>query len=117
VGGREGRARRKDRGAPDAVSADRIELSAQARADLDDLIEYLLLRNPGAAVEVSASIDAALTVLAASTPRMDGPAVRLQSGAACRRHHAHPVVIFYERAPGLLFVQAIHHHAREPIAR
>ena len=96
---------------------DRIELSARARTDLDDLIAYLLERNPIAAVEVAEAIDGALIALAATAPRMEGRSVRLRSGAACRRHYVHPVVILYERAPGVLYVQAIHHHAREPIAR
>ncbi len=35
------------------MTADRVELSARARADLDDLVTYLLDRNPVAAVKLT----------------------------------------------------------------
>jgi plasmid stabilization system protein ParE len=99
------------------MNPDRVELSAQARADLDALIAYLLDRNPVAALQVYAGIDEAFSTLAAPSPRIDGRVVTLRSGAVCRRWFVHPVVIFYDRAPGVVLVQAVHHYAREPIER
>jgi plasmid stabilization system protein ParE len=99
------------------MTADRVELSAQARADLDDLIEYLLERNPVAAVQVSAAIEDAFATLATPSPRVEGRPVTLKSGVTSRRWFVHPVVIFYQRAPSVVFIQAIHHHARDPITR
>lgn len=97
------------------MTPDEVELSAQAQDDLDGLIAYLLAHNPDAAARLSRDLDAALATLAAKVPRIDGREVILRSGAPCRRWFVHPVVIFYERAPGRLLVQAIHHHARAPI--
>ena len=99
------------------MTPDRVELSAEARADLDALLSYLLQRNPAAAVRFAQALDDALTMLAAHEPRVDGPLVHLPSGDPCRRRFVHPALLLYERAPGVLYVLSVHHHAREPIAR
>lgn len=99
------------------MMADRVELSEEARADLDALMTYLLQRNPQAAQRFAQALDDALTLLASPEPRVDGPLVELPSGASCRRWFVHPALLLYERAPGVLFVLSVHHHAREPITR
>lgn len=87
------------------MTADRVELSAQARADLDDLLEYLLERNPVAARQILAAIDEVIATLATPSPRVEGRPVTLKSGATCRRWFVHPVVIFSQRAPRVVFIQ------------
>jgi plasmid stabilization system protein ParE len=97
--------------------SDAVELSAAARADLEDVIDYITERNPSAADRLRAAIRAALATLAAPEPRADGPAVTLDTGESCRTWFVHPVTLYYQRGPGSLFVLHIRHHAREPIAR
>ena len=96
---------------------DAVEFSAAARVELDDALEYIAARNPDAATRLRATIGAALATLAAPHPRVDGPAARLRSGVPCRRCFVHPVTLYYDRAPGLVSVLHVWHHAREPIAR
>ena len=99
------------------MTVDRVELSLRSRADLDELLSYLLERNPAAAERLSADLDVAFKTLATQSPRVDGSKVTLRSGKVCMRWLVHPVLVFYERAPERVFVLAIHHHAREPITR
>ena len=97
--------------------ADRIELAAAARRDVDSQLDYLAERNPAAALALSGAIAATLAMLAQREPRFDGPDARLTTGERCRRVFVHPVAIYYQRAPEVLTVLRVYHHAREPIAR
>ncbi len=99
------------------MTSDRIELALLASVDLADMVEYLEERNPVAAREFLARVADTLSTLAACDPRLDGPAVTLVTGDRCRRWFVHPVMIYYRRAPALLEVLRVYHHAREPIAR
>ncbi len=44
------------------------------------------------------------------------PPETLTTGETCRRWYVHPVMIYYQRSPGMLRVVAVRHHAREPLA-
>ena len=99
------------------MTSDDIEFSAVARAELDEALEYIAARNPGAAIRLRAAIGAALTTLALPQPRVDGPAAQLTTGVPCRQRFVHPVTLYYDRAPGVVTVLHVWHHAREPIAR
>ena len=99
------------------MKPDALEFSAVARAELDEVVEYIAQRNPTAAVRLRAAIGAALTALTAPHPRTEGPPAMLNTGEPCRRCFVHPVTLYYDRTPGLLTVLHVHHHAREPIAR
>ncbi len=46
---------------------------------------------------------------------VDGRVIALYTGERYRRWFVHPVSIFYERAPGVVRVVGIYHHAREPL--
>ncbi len=95
----------------------RVEFSPTAGDDLEDLVDFIARRNFRAAMEVRASIIAAVNALAATTPTLEGRAVTMQTGAPCRRWFVHPAVIYYERQADRLRVLRVYHHAREPIAR
>ena len=97
--------------------ADRVDIAPEARVDLDEQLTFIADRNPRAARQLAAEIDAAFELLAAPVPHLEGPPVTLRSGVSCRRHLVHPVVIYYRRMPGVLDVLRVYHHAREPIAR
>lgn len=99
------------------MTADRVEFSPEALAELEELTAYIADRNPDAAERVRADILSAATRLALPAPRVDGPAAMLRAGAPCRRTFVHPVMIYYRRAPGVVQVLRVYHHAREPIAR
>lgn len=86
---------------------DRVELAPKAVADFDELLAYLVERNPTAAVKLRAAILDDLARLARTSPRLDGPTVTLATGERCRRSFVHPVAIYYRRAPGLLEVVRI----------
>lgn len=97
--------------------ADRVEFSPEALAELDEVVAYISERNPGAGERVLAAIMRTLATLAAPNPRTDGREATLDTGERCRRSFVAPVVIFYQRGPGLVAVLHVWHHAREPIAR
>jgi len=99
------------------MTPDAVELSAAARSDLEEVIDYIAERNPSAADRLRTAIRTALATLAAPAPRADGPAVTLDTGEGCRTWFVHPVTLYYRRGPGSVFVLHIRHHAREPIAR
>lgn len=99
------------------MTPDRVEFSPEALAELRELIEYIAERNPSAAERVRSDVVSAASRLALPSPRLDGPPARLKTGAPCRRHFVHPVTLYYDRAPGVLIVLHVWHHAREPIAR
>lgn len=99
------------------MTADRVEFSVDAADEFDELIAYLDERNPDAARRVRRDVIEAVVRLARDVPRLDGRAVTLLSGDRCLRWFVHPVVVFYEREPGVLRVLRVLHHAREPIAR
>lgn len=99
------------------MNPDGVVFTDEAAADLEDLAEYLDARNPAAAVRTRDEILAAVRMLAAPMPRVEGPAVTLRSGVVCRRHFVYPVVLYYRRDAGGLTIVRAYHHAREPIAR
>ncbi len=99
------------------MTSDRVVFTDDATTDLEELAEYLDARNPVAAVKVRDAIFAAVAMLASPGPRVEGPAVTLRSGAPCRRHFIHPVVLYYQREGGVLTIVRVYHHAREPISR
>ena len=96
---------------------DRIVLSAEAIDGMEATVSYLAERNPVAAERVRIAILAALDTLACTAPRVEGRPAELEPGVDCRRHFVHPVVILYQREPGVLHVLSVRHHARAPIAR
>ncbi len=53
------------------------------------------------------------TRCARTAPRVEGRLVELEPGVDCRRHFVLPVVILYQREPGVLHVLSVRHHARE----
>jgi plasmid stabilization system protein ParE len=99
------------------MKPDAVEFTALARAELEEAIEYIAARNPDAAMRLRTAIGATLATLAGPHPRVDGPTARLNRGAPCRRCFVHPVTLYYDRAPGLVLMLHVWHHAREPIAR
>ncbi len=99
------------------MTSDRVMFSPLALAELAELTEYIAAQNPDAAEQVRAAVVAMTEQLALPAPRLDGPPAVLRSGVACRRSFVHPVAIYYRRAPGVLEVLRVYHHAREPIAR
>ena len=99
------------------MTSDRIELTEEARADLRDVLGYIVERNPAAAENLRSAIERTVAALALTAPRMDGVLVGLRDGSDARRVYVHPVAIVYEREPGVLRVLRVYHHAREPIAR
>ncbi len=100
-----------------APSPDRIVLTPEAEEDLAAFLAYLDARNPAAAVAAYSRIVDAFALLAAPSPRLDGPAALLRSGRRCRRFPVAPVTVFYEREPGVVTVLRVYHHAREPLTR
>ena len=99
------------------MNPDAVEFTTSARVELDEALAYLAARNPGAATRLRAAIGATLATLAAPHPRVDGRAARLHTGVPCRQRYVHPVTLYYDRAPGVVVVLHVWHHAREPIAR
>ncbi len=99
------------------MTSDRIELTEEARADLREVLGYIVERNPAAGENLRSAIERTVAALALTAPRMDGVLVVLRDGSDARRVYVHPVAIFYEREPGVLRVLRVYHHAREPIAR
>ncbi|MEZ4407837.1 MAG: type II toxin-antitoxin system RelE/ParE family toxin [Polyangiales bacterium] len=99
------------------MTADRVEFSPEAAAELDDLVAYIAERNPSAAERVRATFMQAVATLAATAPRTEGREVTLDTGEKCRRWYVAPVLLFYQRAPEALYVVHVWHHARAPIAR
>ena len=97
--------------------ADLIDIAPEAQIDLDELLTFIADRDPRAARKLASEIDAAFVLLAAPTPHLEGAPVTLRSGVGCRRHLVHPVVIYWRRKPGMLYVLRGHHHACEPIGR
>lgn len=100
-----------------SLPPDRIELSDDARDDLAALYAHLFERNPSAAAAFLGRVGATLDLLAAKSPRLDGAPVEMRDGRPCRRFPAHPAVILYDRAPDVLAVLRVYHHAREPLTR
>lgn len=96
---------------------DRIVLSVEAMEGMASTVSYIAERNPAAAERVRLAILATLEMLACTDPRVEGRTVELAPGVTCRRHYVHPVLILYQRSPGVLEVLSVRHHAREPIAR
>jgi plasmid stabilization system protein ParE len=72
---------------------------------------------PVAGERVRAAIMRTLATLAALAPRTDGREATLDTGERCRRCFVAPVVIFYQRALGMVAVLHVWHHARAPVAR
>ncbi|MDO9019485.1 MAG: type II toxin-antitoxin system RelE/ParE family toxin [Deltaproteobacteria bacterium] len=99
------------------MTVDRVEFTFDAADELDELVEYIDVRNPDAARRVRRDVMDAVAALADEAPRLDGPPVTLRSGDRCFRWFVHPVVVFYEREPGVVRVLRVLHHAREPITR
>ena len=99
------------------MTSDRVEFSPVAIAELRELVTYIAQYDPDAAERVRANILAAVAQLALPAPRLDGPAALLNAGVPCRQRFVHPVTLYYDRAPGLVSVLHVWHHAREPIAR
>lgn len=99
------------------MKPDAVEFTTSARVELEETLEYIAARNPDAAIRLRAAIGATLATLAAPHPRVDGPTARLNTDAPCRKCFVHPVTLYYDRAPGLVLVLHVWHHAREPIAR
>ncbi|TAK29391.1 MAG: type II toxin-antitoxin system RelE/ParE family toxin [Myxococcaceae bacterium] len=99
------------------MNPDAVEFTTSARVELDETLEYIAARNPDAATRLRVAIGATLATLAAPHPRVDGPTARLSTGIPCRQRFVHPVTLYYDRAPGLVLVLHVWHHAREPIAR
>lgn len=99
------------------MNPDSVEFTATARGELDEALEYIAARNPGAAIRLRTAIGARLAALAAPHPRVDGPAVSLINDVSCRRSFVHPLTLYYDRAPGLVLVLHVRHHARDPIER
>jgi plasmid stabilization system protein ParE len=102
---------------PVTNAPDRVELSPEAVAEFDEALEYIAARNPSAATRLREAVALTLATLAAPHPRVDGPAARLNTGVPCRQRFVHPVTLYYDRAPGVVMVLHVWHHAREPIAR
>ena len=96
---------------------DAIEFSPEARAELDDVIDYIAERNLAAALQAQSAIESVLDMLTTHEPRTDGPAVTLRKEGPCREWFVHPVTLYYQRVRGVLWIMHVHHHAREPIAR
>lgn len=99
------------------MTVDRVEFTVDAADEFDELVAYLDARNPVAARRVRRDVMDAVARLARDLPRLDGYPVTLQSGDRCLRWFVHPVVVFYEREPGVVRVLRVLHHAREPITR
>ena len=99
------------------MTIDRVEFTVDAADELDELVEYIDARNSDAARRVRRDVMGAVARLASEVPRLDGRPVTLQSGDRCLRWFVHPVVVFYEREPGVVRVLRVLHHAREPITR
>jgi plasmid stabilization system protein ParE len=96
---------------------DRVEFAPAASRDLAAVLDHLGERSPSAAAAWASALADALELLASYAPRLDGAPVRLLGGAEVRRWPVLPVVLFYQRLPGVLRVARLHHHAREPITR
>jgi plasmid stabilization system protein ParE len=94
--------------APDAVV-----LTPEAERDIADHVAYLDARNPYAADDFHRTLSDEFDRLA--TRVVDGQLVVLPNGGRCRRWLVHPMAIFYERAPGTLYVLRVYHHARRPL--
>jgi plasmid stabilization system protein ParE len=62
---------------------DRVELAPKAVADFDELLAYLVERNPTAAVKLRVAILDDFARLARTSSRLDGPAVTLATGERC----------------------------------
>ena len=99
------------------MTLDRVEFTVDAADEFDEQVEYINQRNPDAAGRVRRDVMDAVAGLADEAPRLDGHPVTLQSGDRCFRWFVHPVVVFYEREPGVLRVLRVLHHARDPITR
>ena len=99
------------------MTVDRAEFTVDAADEFDELVAWLDERNPDAARRVRRDVMDAVARLARDVPRLDGRPVTLLSGDRCLRWFVHPVVVFYEREPGVVRVLRVLHHAREPIAR
>jgi len=92
-----------------------ITYAEDAIADILDAIAYLNERNPTAASNLDADLDACIEHLAAG--EFDGPLSRLRSGSLVRSWPVPPFRIYYQRQPAELLILRVYHQSRRPIVR
>ena len=93
----------------------KIRYSPEAAQDLLDVVEYFVPRNSPAAERLYEEVRALIRRIAAG--ELEGPEVKLRTGARVRSWPVHPFRVYYQRSSTALLVVRIYHHARRPIER
>ena len=92
-----------------------IRLSRIAARELRHQLAYLAERNPPAARQLAADLDALLVALDGGV--FEGPEKRLLSGRIIRTWPLPPLSVYYQRRGAELYVVRIYHQARRPITK
>jgi plasmid stabilization system protein ParE len=92
-----------------------VRYSQEARDDLDACIGYLAERNLRAALALRERVGSHLTLV--DEGLLEGREVRITTGRIARRVVEKPLVIYYERVGGDVFVVRVLDGRRAPIER
>ena len=93
----------------------KILFAPEAEQDLDTAVDFLVGRNPPAAVQLVDGIRLLVSQLAEG--EFDGPVQILRSGETVRSWPLPPFRLYYQRTDEVLLVVRIYHQARRLIAR
>ena len=90
-----------------------IRLTTEAARDIRKAMDWAESRRTDLPDVLRDSLRDMFNTLASGA--LEGAECQLPSGARVRRFYSHPFWIYYQRAPGLLRVLRVMHHAREPL--
>jgi plasmid stabilization system protein ParE len=93
----------------------KVSFAPEAEEDLAALLEYLIERNPAAALELERRIFSTMGRLVERA--FEGFEQTLSNGEVVRSWAVTPVRIYYQRGPEGLRIVRIYHQARRPILR
>ena len=93
----------------------KVVFAPQAEEDLAALLEYLVSRNPAAAVDLESRIFSTIGRLIERA--FEGFEQTLADGEVVRSWAVPPVRIYYQRGADTLLIVRIYHQARRPISR
>jgi toxin ParE1/3/4 len=89
----------------------RVRYTANAVAELEEILAYLTERNPAAAASVASQIEAQIKLLG-RFPFLGPP--KYKSGVRMRTVPRYPILIFYSVKADEVLILGIRHAARRP---
>ena len=93
----------------------KIEYTLEARNDLEDTFERIVVDNPLAAARLEERLLSLIERLAAR--EFEGPEIELTTGERVRSWPVPPLRVYYRREPERLLVLRVYHQARQPITK